>query len=311
MKKSLIVLFLILLIPAIGLSAQRKVFPFYDGLTGGTAGKLDAIDACNANGKGYDLQDKDIAFGIDSDNSLSHFYWFDIDSAAAESSPNIIEPDECDGGGYSGDGRWIKADPQISTSSSPNVEFQDADAAGTETADKLSCAIRSNMTTTTEDAEYGDIWIECVIDGTHTEVARFDASDDRWETTKSFKATSIDAGTAYVADPSSPVTVGGNGECRVNYLVGSTNTTFNLPAETLCQSTAGVSKVFCFTSAGTGQVILNPDNADHMNVADAGSLANGVAVENGAAATGGDAICIFGGSSAWYSQSWSGTWDSE
>ena len=84
MKKFLLILS-ILLIPLLFVdlinAAQKKAFPFYDGLTGGTAGKLDAIDACNANGKGYDLQDQDIAFGTDSSNSYSYIYWFDIDSS--------------------------------------------------------------------------------------------------------------------------------------------------------------------------------------------------------------------------------------
>lgn len=102
---------LITLFASLSFADQHKVFPFYDGTTGGTTGKLDNIDACNANGVGYDLQDQDLAIGGDSANSRFLFYWFDIDSAASESDPDVIKPDKCDGVAYTGNGRWIKIDP--------------------------------------------------------------------------------------------------------------------------------------------------------------------------------------------------------
>ena len=102
-----IFLITLLLLTSTAYSAQHKVFPFYDGTTGGTAGKLDNIDACDANGKGYHLQDQDVAMGADPTNGKYLIYTFDADSAAAEVDNTIIKPDECDGVAYTGDGRWI------------------------------------------------------------------------------------------------------------------------------------------------------------------------------------------------------------
>ena len=102
-----IFLITLLLLTSTAYSAQHKVFPFYDGTTGGTAGKLDNIDACDANGKGYVLQDQDVAMGADPTNGKYLIYTFDADSAAAEVDNTIIKPDECDGVAYTGDGRWI------------------------------------------------------------------------------------------------------------------------------------------------------------------------------------------------------------
>ena len=63
-------------------------------LTGGTTGCLDKID-------GADLADKDIALVILSTGDV-YEYWLDDDSAAGESSPDIIAPDN-----NGGDKRWL------------------------------------------------------------------------------------------------------------------------------------------------------------------------------------------------------------
>jgi hypothetical protein len=64
------------------------------GLIGGTAGLLDAID-------GAALADKDIAIVAVQDGAV-YFYVLDVDSALAESSPAIIQPDTT-----GGNKRWI------------------------------------------------------------------------------------------------------------------------------------------------------------------------------------------------------------
>ena len=70
-------------------------------LLGGTTNAIDGID-------GADLLDGDFAFATIS-NVLYH-YVLDDDSAAAESSPDIIEPDQ-----NPGDKRWILQEPSPAT----------------------------------------------------------------------------------------------------------------------------------------------------------------------------------------------------
>lgn len=70
------------------------------GLTGGTSGKLDAIDVT------LDAVDNaDVATVYT--NGVVYFYYFNASSGAAESSPDTIKPDLDSGVAYSGDGRWI------------------------------------------------------------------------------------------------------------------------------------------------------------------------------------------------------------
>lgn len=63
-------------------------------LTGGGAGSLDAID-------GAELADKDVAI-VFIQGDATYDYILDIDSGAAESSPNTIAPDT-----NAGNKRWI------------------------------------------------------------------------------------------------------------------------------------------------------------------------------------------------------------
>lgn len=66
-----------------------------NSLTGGGTGALDAID-------GTDLADGDAAQVIDNTNGKFYVYYLDGDSAASESSPDIIKPDQ-----NAGNKRWI------------------------------------------------------------------------------------------------------------------------------------------------------------------------------------------------------------
>jgi hypothetical protein len=70
------------------------------GLTGGTTGKLDAIDI-TLDG----IDDGDVALVHTA--TVVYNYYYDDDNATAESSPDYIAPDKDNGGAYSGDGRWV------------------------------------------------------------------------------------------------------------------------------------------------------------------------------------------------------------
>ena len=115
MKKLITYLTLLILIFSTPSFAKHWIMPAYDGTTGGTAGKLDAIDVCTADGAGYDVQDKDAALVWNQTAGTFSLYIFDIDSAAAESDPSIIAPDFCDAGAYSGDGRWLLSYPAMTS----------------------------------------------------------------------------------------------------------------------------------------------------------------------------------------------------
>lgn len=69
-------------------------------LTGGTSGCLDAIDITN---DGIGNGEKACV-----DTTTNHYeYTYNSSSGAAESSPDVIAPDNDGGAGYGGDGRWI------------------------------------------------------------------------------------------------------------------------------------------------------------------------------------------------------------
>ena len=93
--------------------AKNWTFSAHDGTTGGTTGKLDNIDQCNANGAGYNLQDKDGAIVWDQANLKYLFYIYNSASEAAESGDSgaeaVVAPDYCDEPGAAGAGRWILA----------------------------------------------------------------------------------------------------------------------------------------------------------------------------------------------------------
>ena len=87
--------------------AKNWMFSAHDGTIGGTTGKLDNIDQCNANGAGYDLQNKDGAMVWDQANLRYLFYIYNSASEAAESDPAVVAPDYCDEPGAFGAGRWM------------------------------------------------------------------------------------------------------------------------------------------------------------------------------------------------------------
>jgi len=76
-----------------------------NSLTGGTAGDLDDIDHNN-------ISDGDIALAIDASNDKTYFYRYNASSAAAESSPDTINPDSH----AAENGRWILSTTQAAAS---------------------------------------------------------------------------------------------------------------------------------------------------------------------------------------------------
>ena len=109
MKKILSIVLFILLVFTVNSYAANWMMFAPAGLTGGASGALDAIDALDADGAGYDLQNLDGCMVIIS--TEFSVYWFDIDNAGSEASPQIIKPDEGESGvGYTGDGRWLLLD---------------------------------------------------------------------------------------------------------------------------------------------------------------------------------------------------------
>ena len=55
-----------------------------------------------------------------------------------------------------------------------------------------------------------------------------------------------------------------NTTCNQSYAVGDSDYTFNLPADGLCYGETGNSKKFCFYSTGTGDITIDPDDADYL-----------------------------------------------
>ena len=85
MKRLLITMIcLFMLALPIQATAKNWMFSAHDGTIGGTSGKLDNIDQCNADGAGYDLQDKDGAMVWDQAGGRFLFYIYNSASEAAE-----------------------------------------------------------------------------------------------------------------------------------------------------------------------------------------------------------------------------------
>ena len=112
----------------------------YTKLTGGTDGCLDALtDAI--------VEDGDFALGVVSGVQYSHY--FDADSAAAASPPDVIEP-------IAGSGRWLIAPShQISGTWIPDLQFGEAKVGITystqegyyqKVGDRVSCVFRIALT---------------------------------------------------------------------------------------------------------------------------------------------------------------------
>lgn len=204
----------------------------------------------------------------------------------------------------------------------PQSEFYDTDAAGADLVDQLACAIRGNLTTTTEDAEYGDLYMECVINGAHTEIMRFDASAGEWtlsypiDSSAAIEATSIDAGRLYENDVSAGQTETISSTiCRKDFYVSDDfPITYTMPADVECVS--GSSKEFCFmyrgADGGTDYIFIDPNASDQICLANSSCLTAGYRAYNSSDAKG-DMICFRGRESATGSQYWIeynsiGTW---
>ena len=133
MKKfvlSILAIFLLfLIVPNVNATKHYILFA-YDGTIGGTEGKLDNVDLCNADGSGYDVQDKDAALVWDQSTNKFSFYIMDIDSGATELDPFVIAPDDCDGSPYAGNARWIATGvlDKISINDSDGETITDAQA---------------------------------------------------------------------------------------------------------------------------------------------------------------------------------------
>jgi hypothetical protein len=83
------------------------------------------------------------------------------------------------------DGDVVMKSATVTPSAAPQWEFNDSDGLG---ADKSAAWVKANMTTLTDGAEDADIWFEVIQGGVeNTEVLRFDESDDRWESTRSWE----------------------------------------------------------------------------------------------------------------------------
>ena len=122
----------------------------YTKLTGGTDGCLDALTDTI-------VEDGDFALGVVSGVQYSHY--FDADSAAAASPPDVIEP-------ISGSGRWLIAPShQISGTWIPDLQFGGA---------------KVGITYSTQEGYYQKVgdWVSCVFrivltsKGTSTGAAR-------------------------------------------------------------------------------------------------------------------------------------------
>jgi len=109
-KRILILIPVFLLLFALDSSAAVKFRVFY-GLTGGATGALDSFD-------GDSCTDGDLALAIDLTNGSLYLYQMDADSAAAESSPDVISPDD-----NAGDKRWILKNkyPRLTGDDDPDV----------------------------------------------------------------------------------------------------------------------------------------------------------------------------------------------
>jgi hypothetical protein len=296
MKKliSLIILFIAILLS----TPSYALIHTYKGLTGGANANLDGVPVAN-------ISDGEIATGADTSN-VWRWYYYDAsnnNTTNPESSPDVIVPDD----NVSGTGAWILVtSTDTGPSATPGITFEDTGSPGETNINNNSSG--DSVFNINVDDSSGDNQTYIQANGTTEEVIINKPIDS----SEGIEATYIDAGIANDAAPSSPVTVGSMAACQESYLVGDVNTTFNLPAEPECAS--GYGKRFCFVSVGPGQITIDPAAGDVMNVTTLGPLAAGTAIQNGAAATGGDAICLVGvqsGTDQWYSESYSGTWASE
>ena len=102
MKKKILAILACLSLIASGMAIAKVYSRGATSLTGGATGALDAYD-------GTDLQDLDRATVVTA--TTKYEYVLDVDSAASESSPEVIAPDT-----NAGNKRWIKVSPALKVS---------------------------------------------------------------------------------------------------------------------------------------------------------------------------------------------------
>jgi hypothetical protein len=117
MKRIFLALFFILFFVAPGAYADEYGCTL---LTGGGAGALDALDITGASTPNVDnLSDGDNAKVVmEGATDIYYFYVFDATGTAAESSPQVIRPDD-----YATGGNWLLADIQIGTLKATTIEL--------------------------------------------------------------------------------------------------------------------------------------------------------------------------------------------
>lgn len=96
MFRTIVLLICLLVLPISGFAAKNVSF---GALTGGTTDALDAIPVNDVNNDGVEtdpLETGDRAFGTDDDQFYSYVY--DASSTASEDSPEVIVPDDREGG---------------------------------------------------------------------------------------------------------------------------------------------------------------------------------------------------------------------
>ncbi|MHC4753383.1 MAG: hypothetical protein ACYTFW_26405 [Planctomycetota bacterium] len=159
MKRFLIALFLVLF----SFNAYGLDFFNATDLTGGGSGALDAIDVTN---DGIDNGDKAVACT----STDCYFYHFNSSSGAAESSPDVIKPDNDGGAAYAGNGRWILVDVQAdefeaASGVSINEFSSDGTLAGnSDTAIPTEKAVKTYSDTKTVDTDFPGFLIRAQID---------------------------------------------------------------------------------------------------------------------------------------------------
>jgi hypothetical protein len=209
----------------------------------------------------------------------------------------------------------ISSDGVFNPTGSPGFPLYDNDAVGADLADELTCYVKGNLTTTTEDAEVGDFFIECVIAGTHTEVMRFDASAGEWIFNYPITASGIDAGKPYANQGTGTLDLEGINSGNY-YQTGVGVSLFQLPDDVV--SATGVGKEFCFQARNittAGELRVEPGDANDAFIQGATTYTVANYITNITAAALGDKICVKGRVAAanefwiiWFS---TGTWTQE
>ncbi len=197
----------------------------------------------------------------------------------------------------------------------PQLPFRDSDAAGADDADEVSCTLYSNLTTTTEDAEYGDFWIECVINGTHTEVIRFDASDNAWETDRKIDSSAgieamyIDAGIKSTAQ-TGDYDLSSSTVCYEEvYATGSGAVqTITAPDSGLCDTDVG-STLRAMDRNNTYALQIKPNATDYIILPNGTTCTQGQGITNNSAKAAGDFVVLRGRTDGtWVVWENQGTW---